>query len=209
MKRNRDGSAMIVVMCVMLMTMALSLALLLTSSVMISNANRANAKEQCRINAVSVANVLTKTIPTYSYDGVTEEYPTGRDSSLKGKLKSVLTTEWYPYDRNASSLQQILRAGKDYYSYKLGTDSGLPGETVVDLYFGNEQEEEEPDKKTNQDEWAEYFMGIILYVKVTSTVGNESSTVISKFQPDIPDRTTLAGWKWQYQGRYWEGGISE
>lgn len=209
MRRNQKGSAMVVVICVLVLTMALSLALLLTASVLITNAVRSNNKEQCRINAVTISDLLIHKIGNIEYSDETK-YPegikpdahaTGADSSLEGKLKTIWTSGWKYYSEDLGVLQNL---GKDRrFTYRLEA-CGLPGDTEVALYFVSESELDldSYDDKNDKDA-VRAFGDIILYAKVTSTVGEETASVINSFKPTVTG--TWESWKWTYRGRVWEG----
>lgn len=216
MKRRQSGSAMIVVMCVMVVVVALSLVLLLTASILVTNATRSNTKEQCRINAISVSNVLIEEITSLEYDDTDgsarpTEHAEGKDDTLKGKLNTVATSAWYAYKPDAGDLEKLETNEKDRFTYELKTE-GLPGKTVVELYWKDETDGElkELNKKDPQ-EAADKFQSVLLYVVVTSTVGQESSTIISTFNPNTPVMNgdgTWKSWNWQYSGHEWERGNS-
>lgn len=226
MKKRQEGSAMIVVMCVMVVTVALSLALLLTSSVLVNNANRANDKEQCRINAVSVSEALLYEIdnfPEYTKaDANGEAQPSaempGREDDLRAKLKTVVTTEWFAYNEKAGTLGQLETKGKDYFTYDI-TMEGMPGTTRLEMYWIDETGEElRKLDMTDPVAASGTFGSVILYLKVTSTVGRESSTIISRYQPlvqlepssdaDDTEGRQWESWKWKYLGHEWERGAS-
>jgi hypothetical protein len=59
-KQNKQGSAMIVVLCCMAILMVLVLGLLLTSSTLVANASRKRMQEQCRISASSFSKLIEK-----------------------------------------------------------------------------------------------------------------------------------------------------
>lgn len=226
-KHGREGSAMIMVMCMMIVAVALSLVLLLTASILVSNATRSNNKEQCRINAVSVSDVLIEEITSFTYDETDGDGSvpplkdaSEKDTTLKGKLKTVVTSEWYAYNPNAGELEKLETKGKDYFTYELQTE-GLPGETVLELYWVDETDENL--KKLDMSKPSEamsYFQSVLLYVKVTSTVGEESSTIISQFQPVVQSKSAAdptgnpetdkawESWSWKYIGHEWERGNS-
>lgn len=241
MRKRQEGSAMIVVICIMVMTTALCLALLLTASVSIQNANRSNNKEQCRINAVSVSNVLIEEIKAFRYGDTlsaeTSDYdtmpdkneteidpagykrPIEPDKELRDKLQTVNRSTWYAYNSDLGSLESWATSGKREYVYYLQGEETLPGKTVVSLYWVNENEEgkECPDE-FDPEGAAIWFEGIKLYVKVTSAVGEESSTVISSFSPSVEtvsiptpegvERKKWKSWSWSYHGHEWERGES-
>lgn len=226
MRNKREGSAMVVVMCVMVVTVALSLALLLTASILVNNAIRSNNKEQCRINAVSVSEALIGEIDRFTeYSSADEnkkpepsaDMP-GRKSNLRAKLKTVVTTEWYAYNENAGTLGQLETKGKDYFTYDV-TLEGLPGTTMLEMYWIDETGEQMRSlDMTDQEAASGIFGNVVLYLKVTSTVGQESSTIISRFQPvvqltpvtekDGTESKHWKSWRWDYIGHEWERGAS-
>lgn len=198
-RKNQQGVAMVVVMVTMLCVTALCLALLLTASVMMMNAVRTNQKEQCRITAVSVSQALVEQVKGYSYHGAPSSQA-DKESSLDKKLQTVATAQWYAYDKDASTVEQIQTRGKDYFTYEL-TDSQLPGKTVLELYWIDESGELNNLTPEQIEERSESFQSLVLYAKVTNTTGRESSTIINKFMPVVE---TDWSWKWVYMGREWE-----
>ena len=223
--RNQEGSALIAVMCIMLVTVALSLTLLLTASILMMNATRSANKEQCRITAVAVSDLLREEIEAIRYDGsdgeeIPPSYDAGRDNSLKGKLKTVVTKEWYEYKPDAGVLGQLETKGKDYFTYTLERDK-LPGTTTVDFYWVDEAGLDMKNlDMTKPNEAAANFQSLLLYVRVTNTAGEEASTIVSTFQPVVTmgngtggepggaESAKWTGWSWNYVGREWERGNS-
>lgn len=148
MQKNRKGSAMIVVMCVLVVTVALSLALLLTASILMTNAIRSNDKEQCRINAVTLSDLLIEKIGNIEYSQDSEYQDTESDSvmpyfnalkadsSLEGKLKTIWTRSWKYYSEDLGYLESLDTNRR--FTYQLQDGSGLPGTTEVELYFVSE-----------------------------------------------------------------------
>lgn len=215
MKKRQEGAAMIVVMCVMVMIIALSLALLLSASVLITNANRAARKEQCRVTAVAVAKLLEKEIVEFNYQGYPgddkkENHPGESVSDLKYILGSCYTDAWRSYDKTKTSSLEGKKSN-NIIRYEL-EDGRLPGDTLVELYWTDEGEEEAELDRNQPTAASDIFREIHLYVRVTNTVGEESATIISSFQPDQirPDETakTWTSWKWKYVGHEWEGSMS-
>lgn len=226
MKNKQEGSAMVVVMCVMVVTVALSLSLLLTASVLVNNAVRSNNKEQCRINAVSISEALIQEIKGFKEyssadEGGTVEPSSGSNNAkhdLRSKLKTVVTTDWFAYDENAGTLGQLETKGKDYFTYNVNLD-GLPGTAQLEMYWIDETGEQMRSLDMSDPETASGVFGnVVLYLKVTSTVGQESSTVISRFQPVVQlisfteengiESKMWKSWRWSYIGHEWERGAS-
>lgn len=200
---------MIMVLCVMVVVVSLSLALLFSSSVMIQNAVRSNPKEQCRITAVSVSEVLRNEIERYEYEGFPVSDALEGEKGLKGRLQSVWADDW------------------DFCVYDL-EECGLPGDTMLEVYWADEEEADgEKDDLDIPDEMEELFASRVLYVKITSTVGNEKSTIVSRYRAEVeleeevdseleeelePDlneeldgeqsaEITEIIWRWNYEGR--------
>lgn len=213
MKRNQKGSAMIVVVCILVLTMALSLALLLTASVLITNAARSNNKEQCRINAVTVSDLLIQKIEKIEYseetgyagDIMPSFNASNADSSLEGKLKTIWTSSWKYYSEDMGVLESL--DGKERrFTYKLKEDCGLPGSTEVELYYVSESGLDLDDYDGKHGEAVSDFLDIILYVKVTSTVGEETASIINSFKTSVENTgDEWERWGWDYRGRVWEG----
>lgn len=182
----------------MIVVTALSLALLLTASVLMRNASVSNQKEQCRITAVSVSEVLRKEIESFSYDNQKPSDNPDRETNLKSKLQSVGTTAWVAYRPDAGATDRQ----RNHFVYEL-EDCGLPGSAKVELYFTDAQGVLDKVYAT-EDEFAQKYQGLVLYVKVTGTVGKESSTIISCYSP-LVSGSGWSSWKWKYQRKEWEG----
>ena len=189
---------MVIVMCVMIVVTALSLALLLTASVLMRNASVSNQKEQCRITAVSVSEVLRKEIESFSYYNQKPSDNPDRETNLKSKLQSVGTIAWVAYRADAEATDRQ----RNHFVYEL-EDCGLPGSAKVELYFTDELGVLDGADITN-DNFAQDYQELVLYVKVTGTVGKESSTIISCYSPVISG-DGWSSWRWEYQRKEWEG----
>lgn len=212
MKKHQEGAAMIVVMCVMVVAVALSLALLLSASVVVTNAVRSSRREQCRILAVSVSEAFCKEVESYQNPGHASSEQEEEMIPLQEILKSVATAEWPSYDASAKDGPDWEK--RNVICYELDS-TVLPGETVAELYWTEEDEEAVMDLDLEDDleGVAGLLSGITLYVKVTSTIGEESCSVINCFQPggvktDIAE-STGSDWKWIYIGHEWEGGDAD
>lgn len=124
MIKRDSGAALIIVMCVMFLVVALSLALLRSAALLIQNPVRDSQREQCRINAVSVSEVVTEEIVSFRYDEAVEEKTSANpEKSLKDQLAMAAAGEW----ENGGKLL-----------YQLQTDK-LPGETCLEFYVLKEE----------------------------------------------------------------------
>lgn len=208
MKKRQEGSAMILVMCVMIFVMALSLALLLTASVLAMNANRSNQKEQCRIAAVSVSEALRDEILTYG-NYATKPKKGGPTDTLAGKLHTVFSEDWFQYHSDADTIEQIRIDAKGVYNYELVNEYMPSTKTMVQMYWTQADEQDRSPDDT-PDEIRKKFDGMVtLYVKVTCTVGEEASTIISTYGTEITKIDLVKedfSWKWIFTGNVWEGG---
>lgn len=110
---SQNGSALAVVLCVMFFVIALSLSLMLSSAVLLSRYRRATQKEQCRITAATVSDVMIGEIERYR----------GREDPLN--LLADFLAEADTQERLILTLQE----------------STLPGETVVECYWVTAPEE--------------------------------------------------------------------
>lgn len=209
MKKRQEGSAMILVMCVMIVIVALSLALLLTASVLTMNANRSNQKEQCRIAAVSMSEALRDEIVSKG-KYTTEPDGGGPTDTLEGKLHTVFSTEWIQYHSDAGTVQQIQIDAKGIYNYEMVSEYIPQTKTTVQMYWMQSEEEDREPEDTIEDR-SEKFSEVTLYIKVTCTVGEEASTIISTYKPEnitINDAANDYSWEWAFDGNVWEGGDS-
>lgn len=214
-RRNNQGSALIVVLCVMAFAVALSLTLLLTASALVTNAARSNNREQCRIAAVSVSDLLADEITkNIRYDGAGESgirpdsQAEGKATSLKGRLKTVCTSAWYAYQQSQGTIANLRT---DSFTYQL-TEGTIPGKTTVRLYWNDEIEDglQISDGSEPEEVMESFEDSVVLYVEVTNSLGNESCTVISMFKPYFDKNTEVNAegwhpWSWHYEGHKWEG----
>ena len=210
MKKRQEGSAMILVMCVMVVIVALVMSLLLSASVLIMNANRSNQKEQCRIAAISMSEVLCDEIllnGNYT-TAPSAEGQAGTSSELANKLHTVFSSAWLQYHSDAGTVQQIQIEARGIYRYEMKNENMPLTETKVEMYWTQAEELDRNPEDTIQ-ELIEKFEDVTLYVKVTCIVGEEASTIISAYKPytdstEIPDKEDFS-WKWAFDGPVWEG----
>lgn len=210
MKKQEQGSAMIVALCVMTVVSVLSLSLLLAASNLHRYALRSYRLKQAQIAAHSVLEVLKDQIVKFEYRG----YPTAdrhdREDSLEGRLASVCTDAWPAFEPEAGRTNTC-------FTYDLA-DCGMPGDTVLELYWidGSGEGIEELDPE-DPEAAAAQFTNALLYVTVTNTIKGQSSTAANRFYPevDIVTRTETAGeepvekaewiaWRWRDDGRVWK-----
>lgn len=207
MKKRQEGSAMILVMCVMIVIMALSLALLLTASVLTMNANRSNQKEQCRIAAVSLSEVLRNEI-LENGNYLTEPDSGGDTGNLAGKLHTVFSSDWIQYHSDAGTIQQIQIDARGIFNYEMTNENMPLTKTRVQMYWTQSEEQDRSPEDTTK-ELVDKFSEVTLYIKVTCTVGEEGSTIISTYKPEnitINEEETNFSWNWAFDGNVWEGG---
>ncbi len=205
MKKRQEGSAMILVICVMIFIMALSLALLLTASVLTMNANRSNQKEQCRIPAVSMSEVLRDEILA---NGTYATAPTadGQTDTLAGKLHTVFTSAWIQYHSDAGAVQQVQIDAKGVYNYEMVNENMPSTKTTVHMYW-TQADELDREVEDSIEDIIDKFEDVTLYVKITCTVGEEASTIISTYRPrTVTKNGNDFSWEWLFDGNVWEGG---
>lgn len=205
MKKRQEGSAMVLVLCVMAVIVALCCALLLSASVLSMNAVRANQKEQCRIAAISMSEALRGEIEEkgrYS-TGPTKDADT---STLEGKLHTVFTNAWIQNEKNPGDIHQIQIDAKGIFNYKMSENEKLPSTEITVQMYWRQDNGENPSPEEPVETEKDKFWGVTLYVAVTCTVGRESSTIISAYRPNPTSGGTDYSWEWLYEGHEWEGG---
>lgn len=197
MRKNQEGSAMIMVMFVSVIAVVLSLTLLLAASLVSRYAAGAIQQEQCRITAVTVSELLKDEILSYKYTGQTTADDT-HNTSLKELLRLAATPSWPPYNGDEAL------TGQAVLQYRLLSNQGageLPGNTVVEFYWRQGTEEG-------------LLADIVLYQKVSNELAGETCTIINCYHPvaitnelkeDEP-RGVWEKWHWRYDGHTWEGG---
>lgn len=206
MRKRQEGSAMVLVMCVMVVVMALSFALLLSASVLSMNAIRSNQKEQCRIAAISVSDALRDEIETHG-KYTTRPREGGNTSTLAGKLHTVFSTDWIRYQRGVGTIQQIQIDTRGVYHYEMTHEDMPSTKTTVQMYW-EQEEEEDPNPEDEIQVVEEKLRGVTLYIKVTCQVGEEASTITSIYSPESIKYNESGddfSWEWSYEGHDWEG----
>ena len=217
MKGRKEGSAMILVMCMMAVTAVLCMALLLSASMMMKQAVRSGQREQCRLNAVSVSDLFIKEITSFQYGNTLENDSHGQpDHNLKDRLQTIvspgqLENPWYAYNPDVGVSELSVPEDQVFLTYQLISGT-LPGSTEVCMYWVDENDNQDNQYETDPALAAVRREDRVLYLKVTGMVGSESCTIISRFAPQI-ELTPLPGedgcrhwekWSWSYQGHEWE-----
>lgn len=137
MKRNRKGSAMIVVLCVMAIVMVLSLALLLSASIVVANANRRKQQEQCKISASSFSKVLEEDLKDTAS---VEKSGTFRAYARK-QMKDYMdggTTGWTYYNEDEGDAHS-LTAAKRTFQMNAENLKDKVGDLTVEAYWESEK----------------------------------------------------------------------
>ena len=142
-RKRQEGSAMVVVMCVMLITTILCLELLLAASASARNIRRIGERTQCRVNAYSVSGVLIDEITGVpEYGDVTEDGALREDGN---SVRSQLQTAFHKIENGERRLGEKLE-----YELAPGT---LPGEAMVDLLMVSKYFERIGDHAVNIAKW--------------------------------------------------------
>lgn len=117
---GKKGDAMIAVMCVMCVFIALAFTLLLASAVLMASTQKLSAQEQCRIGAMTFAELIKNDMTSPS-DSELKEY-------LKGELKNGRGSSWYYYNEDGEPFHNLDSAGVvrsfDFGELPLDTSEG-------------------------------------------------------------------------------------
>lgn len=190
MRKGTEGSAMILVMCVMMVVVVLAMSLLLSASTLISTANRSGAQEQCTIMAASLSQKLEMSFVDRPY----AEIPNGEDIpeeqgtlfAYLGKYVAEDEGDWPSFEGDINESNARVFGAK----WPQGTE--IPGEASIRLYYEAEDTEnsETPEESFRNKE-------IRLYVEVTCTIRGEVCTITNRYHKvqsteDIDDVT----WFW-------------
>lgn len=204
---DQSGSAMVTALCVMMVTVILGLSLLQLSAGSLNNEKRIYAREQCRISAFSVSDVLVREIERFRYgdtfSGEEDRYDTMPDveeawnasgyrrliepeKQLRDRLQEMKIRAWHRMSGSRAGEQAVAGVVEEHVYHLKPDESVLPGDTVVRLYW-----DFEPAGAGSGDyAAADGIAGIEilrLYVEVTSTVSGESSTITSVLQPVVEE----------------------
>lgn len=189
---DQGGSALIVVLCVMMIMVTICLSLLLAASALTATAKRSYAREQCRVMAESVSRKLGEELVERSYSGIPSGNPSG--SSLweyVGAYVCEKNNSWLDYDADGGS-EHALSAVKR--SFQL-TDPDWPedaGEITVGLYWVNGSGRE----WDGWESWEQYFhsIDIDLYIEVTCAIQQEACTRTNVYFKVSNEKEHT--WKW-------------
>lgn len=193
MKKRNSGAALVIVMCVMFLVVALSLALLRSAAILVQNPVRDNQREQCRINAVSVSEVIAEEIEAYLYDEAEgEEVSVYPESNLKDLLAMAAAGKWKTGEK--------LR-------YRLQTDR-LPGETWLEFYVLEEDEETvlymEVGSTVGKESCSVVNQFMPVYQEDDSDPASDRTEEIEETEKiEEIEETGNAVWKWRFLGREW------
>lgn len=167
--KNQKGAAMIIVLCVMMVILVLCVSVLLSTSMILANANHAFAKEQCRIWAVSLSEQLDQALLTPAFETADEE-AAANDQTLWFYVKSSLQDGSWPYLDDAEIGHDADFALRHF---SLAADDAPEGvaaavaEMDISAYWLRTE--------------ADSFEDISLHVEVSATVNGQSCTISSEY----------------------------
>lgn len=193
MRKDERGSAMIVVLCIMAAVIGMALALLHTAAMISRSYKSGNQKEQCRILAVSVSECVITALEKMEYTSEEEGSRAETWMDLEFELENDLTavpgnatgdvaseSEWAPevgetagkwiaQTKFQEALEEAAVSGRNKLTCRLDESAGLPGTTMISM-------------ELDMDENAFYPDDALLYLRVTTTIGDDSYTVVSILQ---------------------------
>lgn len=174
-KRNNRGAAMIAVLCIMAIFLTLCLSMLLTSSVLLQNAQNRLYEEQCKISALSMSQELQREIEDSS-------------SSFYGFLQDAIAVD-------AAAKWPYLNGGE------LNHGENAPG---VVRRFGVSGADPQGAGAVSALMFWEFEHGgdvsdIFLHVEVTAEKNGEKYTIVSIYNPSVAQGET--GWNWSLSER--------
>ena len=177
--RNRKGSAMIAVICVMAVLTVLALSLLLAVSVLLNSSTAAKSQEQSRILAVSFSQEIERQLTGEPGAGG----GAAEAESLPAYLRDQIGNNRWPY------YDQDTYGHTATFAYRTFTLAGEGLDRIGDLellmYWTEETAEDDAQS------------AVLLHMTVTATVDGKASSITTEYQLKITK--TESGdeiWNW-------------
>lgn len=191
--KNQEGSALIPVMCILFILAAFVLSMVFASYQVLTQAQRAATKEQCRLSAITFSEQFRDKL---------EEDDTEDDAELN-ELQQYLydkifaNHEWGYYNKDEDGHSEKKDVTRTFSTSLSDNTRAAVGDTVVKMYW----EWNEDDSNHKQ------YQTIVLVVKVTSKLRGQQYTSTTQYELRKPgtenvDWNDTTNWKWAHS---WSG----
>lgn len=193
--KNQDGSALIPVLCVLCILAAFVLTMVFASYQVLTQAQRAATKEQCRLSAITFSEQFQKQLEEDDTDD--ENKLNGLQQDLHDKITGG-SWQYYNKDEDGHSTKADVTRTFDADMKDTNSKSELSaGHTTVKMYWES--------SKAIQDN--NQYGDIVLVVKVTTKLRGQQYTVTTQYELRKPgtesvDWTDIGNWKWAHS---WSG----
>lgn len=193
--KNEEGSALIPVLCILCILAAFVLALVLASYQVLTQAQRAATKEQCRLSAITLSDQIRSEL-----EAEEEEDSTALNEIQQYLYDSIYVNKSWKYynEKEEQHSDKIDTARTLTFDTKSGSETWkYTGEPVIKMYWESNEEDQKAGKYEN----------IVLVVKVTSTLRGQKYTVTTQYELKKPntegtDWSKTENWKWAHS---WSG----
>lgn len=191
--KNQEGSALIPVMCILFILAAFVLSMVFASYQVLTQAQRAATKEQCRLSAITFSGQFQEKLE--EDDTVDEAKLNELQQHLYDKI--FLNKEWKYYNKDEEG-HSDKNAVTYTFSASLSNDSrAAVGDTVVKMYWEWNKEDSDSSR----------YQTIVLVVKATSKLRGQQYTSTTQYELRKPgtenvDWNDTMNWKWAHS---WSG----
>lgn len=186
--QNQDGSALIPVLCILCVFMAFILALVLSSYQVLSKAQFAASKEQCRISAIAFSQGLEEELCA---DDPSDEK---RLSEFQSYVRERIQFKGWAYYNKDEAGHNDKKAVADTLKVDIPVESDAfdkSGKMKIAMHWESNSAD-----MVNGD-----YRNVVLVVKVTSELRDQTYAVTTQYELCKPGADTIdwrdtANWKW-------------
>lgn len=191
--KNQEGSALIPVLCILCILAAFVLAMVFSSYQVLTRAQRAATKEQCRMSSVTFEEQFQKMLEEDS----SEDDTVLNEAQKYFYNKIFVEKSWKYYNKEEENHSDKEEVTKVFNAALPGTSRENVGDVTIKMYW----EWNEEDSNNAQ------YQTIVLVVKVKSSLRGQQYTSTTQYELRKPDTDTTdwndtSNWKWAHS---WSG----
>lgn len=190
--KNKNGDSIVIALVVMLVATLTCLSLFLTMSAFIGNVGQKKDREQARILAASLSEVIQKEISSVTVDsGGGEPRLVIESESLAEYLYNNIGNGWAWYNEDETLYQNKAAATRKFNETVQLGENGKTADVLISMYWTSSGENELSGNYSQRE----------LFITVTVTVngfgGGQSCSLTSHFEYSVVERNLF--W-WNYTG---------
>lgn len=191
--KNQEGSALIPVLCILCILAAFVLAMVFSSYQVLTQAQRAATKEQCRMSAVTFSEQFQKMLE----EDISEDDTVLNETQKYLHNKLFVENSWKYYNKDEENHSDKKDVTLNFNAELPGTGRANVGDMSIKMYW----EWNEDDSNSDQ------YQTIVLVVKVKSSLRGQQYTSTTQYELRKPDTDTIdwadtSNWKWAHS---WSG----